>query len=68
MKKNRINQSPLKDTIPERSNSSGNLLAKRLYRNSSLNKLSPIWHSPSMLGSLNTSLIPSVSNRKLAKL
>lgn len=51
-----------------RSNS-GNLLAKRLYRNNSLTRLTPLNNSPSMLGgSLNTSLIPSVSLRKLAKL
>ena len=51
-----------------RSSSSGNLLAKRLYRNNSLNKLTPLNSSMSALGSLNTSLIPSVSLRKLVRL
>jgi hypothetical protein len=56
------------DQLPERSSSSGNLLAKRLYRNNSLSKLAPLNTSVSMLGSLNTSLIPSVSLRKLVRL
>lgn len=69
MKKNQFDLKPLKAPVGERSNSTGNLLAKRLYRNnSSLTKLIPLNQSTSMLGSLNTSLIPSVSLRKLAKL
>jgi hypothetical protein len=67
MKKNQLDSKSIKP-IPERSNSSGNLLAKRLYRNNSLTKLAPLNASMSMLGSLNTSLIPSVSLRRLVKL
>jgi hypothetical protein len=65
MKKDRVNLSPIDGLFPKRTNSSGNLLAKRLYRNNSLTKLTPL--NTSISGSLNTSLIPSVSLRKLHK-
>lgn len=67
MKKTRFDLKPLGE-LPEGRSSSGNLLAKRLYRNNSLTKLAPLNTSVSMLGSLNTSLIPSVSLRKLVRL
>ncbi len=53
--------------LDKRSNSSGNLLVKRLYRNNSASKLTPLNNS-SMLGSLNTSLIPSISLKKLNRM
>ena len=65
MKKDRINLTPITGTQP-RSNSSGNLLAKRLYRNNSHSKLTPL--NTSIVGSFNTSLIPSVSLKKLNKI
>ena len=65
MRKDKVVLQPL-DNQPKRSNSQGNLLAKRLYRNNSLNKLTPL-NNTSIMGSLNTSLIPSVSLRKLNK-
>ena len=67
MYRDRIELRPILKSPDVRSNSSGNLLAKRLYRNNSLTKLTPLRNSPSILGSLNTSLIPSISLRKLNK-
>lgn len=66
MKKHHLDSKSIKP-IPERSNSTGNLLAKRLYRNNSLTRLNPLNNSTSLQGSLNTSLIPSISLRKLIK-
>ena len=51
-----------------RTGSSENLLARRLHRNNSHSKLTPLNSSMSLLGSLHTSLIPSVSLRKLVRL
>lgn len=64
MKRDKVDLEPLKHYPEKRSNSSGNLLAKRLYRNNSLTKLVPISSTSSIHASLNTSLIPSVSLRK----
>ena len=68
MKKKQDNLKPIKYSVEERSNSAGNLLAKRLIKNNSLSKLAPLNPNSSILGSLNSSLIPSISLRKLAKL
>ena len=65
MRKDKVLLEPL-ENVPKRSNSQGNLLAKRLYRNNSLTKLNPL-NNTSIVGSLNTSLIPSVSLRKFNK-
>jgi len=66
MKRDKLTLEPINHT-QKRSNSQGNLLAKRLYRNNSSSKLSPLDNS-SIMPSLNTSLIPSISLRKLNKL
>jgi len=68
MKKTLEEPKQIKYSIEERSNSTGNILAKRLLKKNSLSKLTPLNTSSSILGSLNTSLIPSISLKKLAKL
>ena len=68
LKRNLEQLEPIPHEPERRSNSQGNSLAKRLYRHSSLTKLSPISTNQSLLGSLNTSLIPSVSLKKLNKM
>ncbi len=67
MYRDRIELRPILKSPEVRSKSYGNPLTKRLYRNNSLTKLTPLKNSPSVLGSLNTSLIPSISLQKLNK-